>query len=269
MTVMRLSVSLSQSKDARDHTQFTNLSTDKLSDIAKISISQVWSPCIWNNGYRQMRRFIGCDIGVLDFDSGRPTILDVMKSLDVQYVLITTKSHQREKKSASRVIPPCDRYRLIFPLVNQMNIEPARYKWQMVWLHRKYPGADRSCIDPARFYWPGVEIVNVCDTGKILNLPQSPSEKQLQENLQKAINYERAQIDSGIIPPWLASFLEYGVGVGKRRPMIFKSAATLARFGFSLGEVISFINKSPFDRSGIDEHEFRRHVVNGYNYGKK
>jgi hypothetical protein len=268
-SLWHVSASESNSKNAKDHIRFQTIAADTIQDIAELSVRHVWSPCVWKNGYRLARNFAGCAVGVLDFDSGKPSLSEACAAIECNHIVITTKSHQVEKVTATRITPPCDRYRIILPLSRQMALENSRYKWQMAYLHRKFPGADRSCIDTARYYWPGTKIISVKANGENFNLPDAPSEDRLRENLHRAINRVRRQISAGIIPPWVRCFLAVGIGIGERRPMIFKCAACLARCGFSLNETINLIIRSPFDRVGIDYSEIERTIGNGFKAGKE
>ena len=121
--------------------------------LEKCICRTIWSPIKYREGIRLESHFLGAMVCALDFD-GPDTPLswarETFKDYDV--IIGTTKSHQKQKNGIV-----CDRYRVLLWFKEPIT-ELALYKHNMVLLINKH-GADKSCKDGARFFFPCVEIV--------------------------------------------------------------------------------------------------------------
>ena len=272
MHSINISISASQSKSANNHTTFKHLNVISLAHLSAAVTQYVWSPATYRGGRRHGNNFEQCELAVLDFDQGRPTLADMrirLERLNVIHILSTTKSHQKQKQSGQHLLPAVDRYRVILPLAGPFNREPERFKWQMRQIHRgEFKGCDRACKDAARFYWPSVEIVSCIDTGNYFEIIDAPTVETIAAGFEKSKCRLESMRDIGIMPRWLRLFLAHGIGVGERRPMIFKSAATMARLGYKDLDIQSILCNVPIDRTGITTADFERQVGRGIEKGK-
>ncbi|WP_155827565.1 hypothetical protein [Limisalsivibrio acetivorans] len=109
---------------------------------------------------------------MFDFDDGYPLeeTRKRMLSLGITSLVVTSKSHQKEKKDK----PSCDRYRLLIPLTSPVNLEFGEYQLFYDYL------ADLLGIlqnidktkDPTRFFFPNPnQQVHYLLTGKVLDFP--------------------------------------------------------------------------------------------------
>jgi hypothetical protein len=270
MRSISISISKSKSKNAAYHKYFNTIEVSTLKKLVAVTSSTVWSPCRWQTDVRLMKNFAGCDIAALDFDGGVKLAAVAYKvdRLGITHVIMTTKSHQVEKRTGTKVYPPRDRFRLIMPLDQPMHTEIDRYKWQMAWLQWQYPGSDKACKDPARYYFPGTKLVQFRDNNRYLCLPTAPSCDEIAERYRTSISHTRNQVAAGVYPRWLREFLNRGVPTGERRPTVFKAAACLCRCGIDPEKIEQLIKAAPIDRCGITEKDLMRHITNGIKTAK-
>lgn len=194
-----------------------------------------WSPMHWAGGERLVANMLGVIWCVLDFDDPETTLAGVERSIcDMQHVIGTTKSHQREKNGIV-----CDRFRVAIPFSAPPE-NYAQYNGTMRRLVRTM-GADRTCSDGARFYWPCREIVatNLDPDAYTMDLV-SPAELE-REAAALAASCEQVDL-AGRKPSLFCRNLHYfGAPVGKRNKLYFMGALELARKGFSFDEICAYI----------------------------
>jgi hypothetical protein len=133
---------------------------EDLKDLVSTAIN--YSPFVFDAGYRKEinSNLNECNILMLDFDDGVSMNYLMENFKNVTYLLATTKSHQKEKNGLV-----CDRFRLIFPLSECLNITIDEYKIMMNLLITRY-GADKSCKDIARFYYGNPTSETFINKGK-------------------------------------------------------------------------------------------------------
>lgn len=121
-----------------------------LEELAQIVSSEInYSPFQYKGGHRKEinSNLEACNCIMLDFDDGMS--IEEIKEIfeNTTYLIATTKSHQKEKNGFV-----CDRFRVILPLENCINITIDEYKIMMDLLINRL-GADKSCKDISRFFY--------------------------------------------------------------------------------------------------------------------
>ena len=271
---MTIHISVAKVNDflAENKTHFNTLPLKRFSDLADVVTGSAWSPIIWRGGYRLAKNFDDCNLLVLDYDDGVPTVkqmAETMKKEGFRFAIGTTKSHQKEKKSGRKVKPACDRFRLIVQIDRPFAADSRQFKAQIGQIQRRYPGADPSCKDQARFFFPCREIAVMSD-GQPLTLPKPPSIKALEKSEKRLIERQVNQARLGKLPRRVDRFLNNGESAARRED-IFYSAACLARFGWKLADVERVITSAPFDKTGLtdaDLNDIPRQIKNGYKAGR-
>jgi len=269
---VKITVSTSKvnSANAAAHKYFTTKSLGSLDDLAELTTSGVWSPCVWKAGERLMKNYQHCGLVALDFD-GAVTLSDtkmMLEKLDLRFIITTTKSHQRVKRSGKRTLPAVDRFRVVCPAHQSFAPDVDQYRIQMKEIFKSHPGTDKACCDPARFYFPGKEIVAIRRWGKDYIIPEPiPQEVVVSERKQVAAYYDKFK-QAGGAPGWVQRSLHDGPPVGERRPWLFKVSAALARCGWGDTQILNAVSRAPMDRTGISFKDFERHVRNGVERGR-
>jgi hypothetical protein len=131
-----------------------------LEDLVVSIFDRPWSPCVWAGGERAARNFQSSHVVALDFDGGRSisSVISQVHGMGLEFSIATTKSHRKEKVSASGIVTPaCDRFRLIVPAARIVHTVED-YKWMMTAAMRTFQGADEACKDAARFFFPSVKL---------------------------------------------------------------------------------------------------------------
>jgi hypothetical protein len=145
----------------RDHPKTTGreqLNTFDPHVVAKLVREFAWSPIVWAGGVRKSDCFAAALWCALDFDDGVYTLADAcddVASAGLTHVIGTTKSHGKAKDNA----PACDRFRLLLRFDRVVDSR-ALYERAMRAAMQDFNGADKSCKDAARFFFPCMEIVS-------------------------------------------------------------------------------------------------------------
>ncbi len=118
-----------------------------------IKAEACYSAIDFKQGYRHTKNFKdGNTVVILDVDDGM-TIEEAKQMLaerDLKALLITTKSHQKQKGDHA----PCDRFRIILPTIVPFKGTPADFKNMMVNIFEYFDGvSDEATKDSARFYY--------------------------------------------------------------------------------------------------------------------
>ena len=133
---------------------------DEIEDIVKVA--RHYSATIFKDGYRNGKNAIpGQELVILDFDS-KLTLQDA-KALFSDYLALiaTTRHHQKVKITQSGTVhPPCDRFRVVLPTTEPIQLQQADYSQMMEEVMRDYPEADTNCKNIDRMYYgnPEAEI---------------------------------------------------------------------------------------------------------------
>lgn len=143
----------------------------EFNELKTIICEKSWSPFTFNHvvnapsasgrmvtgAYRTVQNCKLSNCFALDFDDGFSMIevKKICESKNLNYIIGTTKSHQKEKNGK----PACDRFRLIIEL---SRVPKNAEEYHVIWnyfnvLFMKH--VDSSCRDLARFYYQCIEII--------------------------------------------------------------------------------------------------------------
>jgi len=234
---------------------FRAVEVANMRELAALTLHHTWSPIVWRNGERNAANFLAAEVIALDFDEPGFSIADaqrVSEALGLPYFIGTTKSHQKEKRGVV-----CDRFRWVFS-----GSAPCRdaeaYRHNMTLLMKKFPSADRSGKDAARFFFRCSEIVSGAAKGDAYEwepLPMGFAEK-------KARRESRAAAEHREIPRHVARWLKRGVGEGEsRHHTCTLIGLALAERGFQLEEIEDLIRASPLASVIVDDpHDWLRTI---------
>ena len=215
------------------------------------------TPCVWRQGDRLGANFLEALWVDIDIDEGM-TLAEGLKVFEPYIHLIgTTRSHQKEKNGTV-----CDRYR-VFLKLNGVCRSGEQYKAVLAKIVA-HVGADRSCVDAARIFWPCTKIVSNKPYGRLVRLIPVPPPSQTQQRRQARAEWISERY-KGKIPPFVRDYLENGCADGRRNSVAFKCAMWLGRCGFEEQEIFDLIWKSPIPiaLSMTVENEIRKAVRNG------
>jgi hypothetical protein len=233
----------------------------------KTVTEDVWSPIIWTDGLRLKTHFGSSEYVALDYDSGKPTVAEMKAELDhlgLSYILATTKSHGLEKRTAAgKVSPACDRFRVILK-AEEPQLSRELYEYNMGRFVEFFPGADPSCVDAARFFFPCKEVVAFKFGGKRVAWAPFGEDYETEEQRYER-RKERAKERSamGLIPQWIHDILGGRIETpdGGLHKEVYRIAANLAEHGWDAERIETAILKTNLKHIG--EHDVRRAVANG------
>lgn len=266
-----LSVSRSRGIDARAHTRFTPVFPRTPAELAEIILEKVWSPVVFQkDAPRSKAGFQKAHLVSLDFDSGAFTLdmaLDFVKQWELSHVIGTTKSHQKVKVSPSgRVEQAHDRFRMVL-VASSWCTDREVYEWNMGEVVEML-GADKSCVDGARFFWPCADIVSFSPGEKWRWRPLPSDHLNLAARRALAKARARPYIQTSSIPPWLQRILlcQERIPEGKRHPKTFDLARRLAIHGWDEDRIYQALMRT--NLSDLGEYDVRRTVRAGFQAGR-
>ena len=250
-----ISVSFSNDTYRKEFKGYVHFTAKKglFEDLALHMTREVWSPVVWEPGYRRDVNFKETHLIGLDFDDGELTLsdaIDYFKALDISCVIGTTRSHQIPKRKNEHVImPACDRFRVI--LAAEKCTSLADYSYTNSVFMENLP-CDQSCKDGARYFAPCKEIVWTNFTGKLASWIKAPPKR-----LFIPKNYSKGQM-----PLPISSLINNGpLDNEGRHKSCYKVGAQLSVCGYSETEIIKMIMKGPMGAIGLKDVE--RAVRNG------
>jgi hypothetical protein len=255
----------------RPYQGFYEQAVTSLEMLSKVICTTNWSPILFKDGIRAIKnyeraRFIG-----LDFDKGMclPEAIETFKKYT--HIIGTTRSHQKEKVSASGLVEPaCDRFRVVLACENWCE-NFYDYTFTMCDIMKVLPN-DKSCKDAARLFFPCKEIVSLGKGEKYPWLKEPPKYAE-----QRAKRKEResktflANQGEGIIPPWLREELKSTHLYPSRHTRCYRLGAELMKQGYSLERTIDivFSNPSLRDIQGVEDGDGERSVACGWNKARE
>ena len=231
---------------------------DSAGEIAKLITEYVASNCVWAHGVRLKDNFRYASWLGLDFDEGMT--LNEAKATFEPYLHIigTTKSHRREKNGKT-----ADRFR-VFLKFGDMCTDKDDYEATARKFAKEY-GADKACVDAARFFFPCRDIIVSKYHGRIINAVDAAEErKRKAEALERYQKKWAAFHPPGSIPARIRNILRAGVLLaGKRNKTCFQIGADLAKLGHSENDIMDLIAKSNIIGHDFTVSEARRAVQSG------
>lgn len=211
----------------------------------------------FNDGYRSKDKTIqGFDLLMLDIDEGTP--LEVAKILleEYTYLIVTTKSHQKEKNGVV-----CDRYRVILPMANRLELDTEQYSKFMANIMEDLPlELDRACKDSSRFFY-GAEGEYFYNEGDLFDADKYiPNTQEEEQYKKKGVALAKKNI-SGI-----SQYIIRNENSGRNSALV-KLAILLAEQGYNEDDLraeIVRVNKqfnSPLAESELERTIFRSSTV--------
>jgi len=148
-----------------------------------LMVSHDYSGSTFKNSHRNLENFEQTELIIIDVD--KSLLLDEAKNrleaFGYKYILATTKSHQKEKRSKTKVIPACDRFRIIL-FLDKPIFSTRDFKHTYLQLLTQFPELDSSCAEASRFFYPSVEIIASKDTGSLVIAREAPEQKKIELN---------------------------------------------------------------------------------------
>lgn len=244
------------------HRHFYQTEISSLEHLAELMQHKTWSPILWKDGLRLKQNFLYANLIALDFDDGKLTIkacAELLIEHGFSFILGTSKSHQKEKKTDSGlVLPPCDRFRLVIP-TEAPTTSLEVYEYTMREMMNLFP-CDISCKDGARFFFASPEIRFV-NHGKKTSWREIPDELKKENRNKRQEEIFKKHREESTLPDWAAKILQYGAAPGGRHVICYRLGATLYRLGYTEEQIIGLVMKSPL--SEIGQHDVERAIANG------
>lgn len=241
-----ISISMSTSKDPRDHTHFKPWTPAGIESLCEIILHCSWSTSVFKNNYRLKSNFIKADWLALDFDDGWPltSAIGTCRAHDLTHIIGTSKSHGIEKHGRDA----WDRYRVVLKLERTItDIQEFYATWYSAWamFSRR---ADKAPKDPSRFFYPCTKIVSV---GEDRPLPVS-----------RAVSRDdmRQKIVAKSTPCFISFSIKGVCEVGKRNVSVFTVAQKMAAAGWSQDDAVERI---VLEGCTLERSEIERTVRNG------
>lgn len=210
--------------------------------LARLIVTQPWSPSRFENGHRHESNFLGSSVVALDFDEGVSLTWAVEKFSRLRHIIATTKSHGIPKGKK----PACDRFRVVLFLPHLYSYLPL-YK-SVLAAYVELLGADEQVKDGARFFWPSKDIISVKEG---FSCPELKPKKQAPKAAPAKIQPHRIdtrsepRAESGREPTtkagcraWLAGA---GFDEGRRNRSCWQAACDLFEGGWDEGRVREWI----------------------------
>lgn len=231
--------------------------------LKQFILSESWSPSIFtekmaDNGmlkrHRSNQDFEGAKIFAVDIDEGlslQEAIVKV-KSLGYQAMIGTTRNHGKEKNGK----PACDRYRIIF-LLDAVIQKENEYRAVFKTLQSIFPMCDKSCKDPARFFYPCKEIVfyqngalfPVAETIQNVVEPLKSQNPELNLTTKSKENLIKKTLD----------FISFGAPDGEWHGRMIASLYDLKKNGFTQDEATALLVKASLSAHGkLDEKDYKQ-----------
>ncbi len=233
-------------------------------DLALQICKSSWSPFLFKNDDtgRQIRlksHFAGTDLLVFDIDEGL-TLTDAIEICKNDFVVIaTTKSHQIEKKSGSKVKPPCDRFRVIKVLERTITSD-VEYHATWIFEAKRLGCVDEQCKDIARFYFPCRDVAfqnNGVKTQIRQPEPESIPENRNKQNIKPAqTKCQAPKGEQGRLFSSTFDFIQNGTDRNWHKELL-KAALDLKEQGYSYDSAVDLLNRATKKYDGsLDEHDW-------------
>lgn len=239
-----------------------------LVQLAAIVQERAWAPIRWRLGACLSENFIDSHWMALDFDETDYTLAQALGDWsDSVHVIGTTKSHgiPKDKKPAK------DRFRIIVPWAEPI-LCAKTYAYNLERLIASH-GADATCSDPARFFWPCREIISVNRSGYLQPVKPYAEPERLAVNSEQLAELRR-DVFGRALPVWIADFVNRGKLPpfqklnGSRKWACFAAAAKLRDLGWQVGDTANLIHAAPFDRANFDDDEIDAAVKSAFKRGR-
>lgn len=213
-------------------------STEKL---ARIICRYSWAPGIFketpDGRHRSINNLKSIYHIVLDIDDGTTIeqAIKIIKTNKMAALIATTKSHQKEKINGKRVLPPCDRFRVVLPLAEKITKEQD-FKATWFELKKIFPNTDPTSKDPAHFYYPCKDVVGVY---KGIRFPVKRAFNELRAH--KVV--DKNSCSKGNLANRTYKFILNGATDGKFHDELVKALIDLKEQAYTKSEAITLLQK--------------------------
>lgn len=196
------------------------VNVSSLQDLAKLVTSETYSLATFNKNHRTTENFQQTEAIGLDFDDGMTLREAVDAFADYRHLILTTKSHQKEKNGKI-----ADRFRVIL-FLDQPITDSETYYSTWYGLKQQFPACDDACKDPSRQFFKSIDVVTIKSSGKLIT-PIKPAPKPKLE----VVKLDPGQ--TGKLAHSTAHFLLQGAPQGQRHGALYKAARDANQNGFS------------------------------------
>lgn len=219
-----------------------------LAELAELTLYTNWAPALFKENKRNNESFATTSLLVLDVDEG--LTLEEAKLLFKEYrhAICTSKSHQVEKNGKIG-----DRFRVIIPL---SRIITSKEEYSSTWAeaYKRWPFIDKSCKDPARFYYISKEVIEVVEEGREID-PVTPEPREVEPVKLSAPSGEK-----GLLSRKTLEFLTFGAPSGQRHARLVEASGDMRDQGYTEEEAIDLVermakNGGDWTQSGLNEKD--------------
>lgn len=227
-----------------------------LEEVSAYAMAASWSPSTFSTDTRSVAGFTGTELLVLDIDDGCTIEQATVDFKGLKAAIITSRNHQKEKNGKI-----CDRFRVIICL-SQPITDVATYAATWLEAQRRWPYIDPACKDPARMFYPAIELVSVEMDGT----PLTPTVgTPISENKK---NDGVVRIEKGELWKSTLDFLLRGAPAGHRHQALVKAVGNMKEQGYDLTEIVESIERmteaGDWTQPGLNEKD-RRTIEDVYN----
>ncbi len=233
--------------------------------LQAILCTYIWSPINWKNGVRSTSNFVSSDFIGLDFENPDVSLHDIDQHFEDYWRIIgTTRNHQKWKGSEI----PRDRFRVLLKWDRTIHLYDE-YAYNVENLINQL-GADKSCKDGARIFFPCSEII-CAETDP--SLPPYPVQQftgtsTKSEKIQKYLERSAFHNSYGRMSSYALRWLCNEIPEGERNPTCHRLGCELLRAGIDYEDAVLRILRSPtYYMKPISPEllkEIRAAVANGY-----
>lgn len=131
----------------------------KVVDLVKSKFN--YSAGTFKDNYRNADNYLNySDMIILDIDDGK-TIEEARNIFEpFDYIIATTKSHQKEKNGVV-----CDRFRVLLPTEKPITLNKVEYSKMMKEVYKDFPFVDQVVCDSSRCYFPSKNAQIITHSG--------------------------------------------------------------------------------------------------------
>ena len=161
-TRVAVNISIASHNNAKNPKGFKKktIAWDEILDV--ITMGRAYSPSFFKDDHRSNSNYLGGnEVIFLDIDDGLTIAQAKDMFSDLDAIIVTTKSHQKEKNGIV-----CDRFRVVIRLDEPMNLSSDEYRSAMTTIFNYFGSvADKQTSDPARFFFSSPTDCEVYYTG--------------------------------------------------------------------------------------------------------
>lgn len=203
--------------------------------------TSTWSPGIFKNNHRLEANFLEASVVGLDIDEGCSLEDAIEKFKDYKHLIATTKSHQIKKNGTVE-----DRFRVVLFLSESIkDSQVYRNTWHK--LHELFPFIDIQAKDPARMFYPCVQVVSGNSDGltidPVLEAPKTPDVPKFDIDLGE---------NRGSLSRQTLEFMLNGAAPGSWNGSLYKAAKDFQEQGYDETE---FLERAEKITGHLDEND--------------